>query len=136
MNWIMEWTAEPMGREDLQIHTITNTEELIQITNNQIEDVLYISEKICIPETKNIKHIYRSDFELKSKKEANELVKQKKAMFYHKDKNNDFFVYNERAGELIAFKKNDYLIFPQWYLTYDGVNYISYDDLGKEIGRF
>jgi len=100
-----------MDEENLQ--TITNTEELIKITNNQIEDVLYISEKIFIPETKNIKHLYRSDFMLKTKKEAEELVKNKKAMFYHKDKNNDFFVYNERAGELIAFKKNDYLIYPQ-----------------------
>ncbi len=124
--------AEPIEREN----TITNTEELIAITNNQIGDILYISEKIFISETKDIKHIYRSDFALKTKKEAEELVRNKKAMFYHKDKKNDFFVYNERAGELIAFKKNDYLIYPQWYFTYDGTNYVSYDDMGNETGRF
>ena len=111
-------------------------DEVITITNNQLEDILYIADDIFIPEKKNIARCYRSDFTLKSKKEAKELVKRKKAIFDYKDKKSDFFVYNERETKLLPFKKNDYLIYEHGYFTFDGNNYISYDDNGKEIGRF
>ncbi len=136
MTWQIKWVIPTTWEAVLKTNTVVSTEEIITVTNDQVGDVLYISEKIHMPETKDIKRVYRSDFELKSRKDAEELVKQKKAIFYHKDKESDFFVYNEKAGELIAFKKNDYLIYPQGYLTFDGRDYISYDDLGDEIGRF
>jgi len=108
-------------------------QELITVTNEQLDDILYIADDIFIPEKKNIGRCYRSDFELKTKDEAQKLVKDKKAVFYYKNKDSDFFVYNERAGELLPFKKNDYLIYDRGYLTFDGTNYFSYDDNGTEI---
>lgn len=122
--------------EENKGYTVSNVQELMVVTNDQLEDILFISEEVHIPEKKNIRRCYRSDFELKTKEEVKELVKQKKAILYHKEKEGDFFVYNERAGELLPFKKNDYLIYDRGYFTFDGKDYISYDDNGIEIGRF
>ncbi len=115
---------------------ITNVEELIAVTNDQLEDILYIADDVFIPEKKNIGRCYRSDFKLKTKAEAKELIRNKKARFSNKNKDTDFFVYNERTKELIPFKKNDYLIYDRGYFTFDGKDYFSYDDNGNEIWRF
>ena len=108
----------------------TNVEELVKQTNEKLNDtMMYIGA---------IGHRYRwdLDFVLKTRKEAEALVKHNKAIFYHKDKNTDFFVYNERSGDLVPFKKKDYLTFDHGYLVFVGKDYISYDDLGNEIWRF
>jgi hypothetical protein len=81
-------------------------------------------------------HCYRTDFELKDKKAAKKISKEKKILIAPKYKNADFFVYNERKEELVPFKKNDYLMYDRGYFTFDGTSYISYDDNGEEIGRF
>lgn len=114
-------------------HSFTNIGEVINVTNGEIKDTLYIAENIHIPEKKDIGRCYRPDFVLKTKEEAKILVKEKKAIFYHKEKDSDFFVYNERVGELLPFKKNDYLMYEHGYFTFDGIDYISYDDDGNEM---
>lgn len=117
-------------------YTFTNVADLIKTTNGQIEDTLYIADDIFIPKTKNIGRCYRSDFTFETKEQAEKLVQEKKAVFYNKDKESDFFVYNERAGQLLPFKKNDYRIFDHGYITFDGISYIEYDDNGNERKRF
>lgn len=117
-------------------YTFTNVADLIKTTNGQIEDTLYIADDIFIPKTKNIGRCYRSDFTFETREQAEKLVKEKKIIMYHKDKESDFFVYNERAWELLPFKKNDYRIFDHGYITFDGTNYIEYDDNGSERKRF
>lgn len=117
-------------------YTFTNVADLIKTTNGQIEDTLYIADDIFIPKTKNIGRCYRSDFTFETREQAEKLVQEKKAIFYHKEKESDFFVYNERAGELLPFKKNDYRIFDHGYITFDGTNYIEYDDNGSERKKF
>lgn len=115
---------------------IKNIQELIKMTNSQLEDTLYIADDIFLPGQKNIGRCYRSDFMLKTQKEVQELCKDKKMKIYNRNKKYDFFVYNERAKKILPFKKNDYLIYDHGYFTYDGTNYFSYDDNGNEIGRF
>lgn len=124
------------GEQGKKSYTFTNVADLIRTTNGQIEDTLYIADDIFIPKTKNIGRCYRSDFTFETKAQAEKLVQEKKAIFYHKDKESDFFVYNERAGELLPFKKNDYRIFDHGYITFDGTNYIEYDDNGSERKKF
>jgi len=122
------------------LHTTGNkvctVEKLIAKTNNQLGDALYIAEDIFIPQKKDIKRCYRTDFELKTKEEAKKIIKEKKILISPKYKDADFFVYNERKEELVPFKKNDYLMNDRGYFTYDGTSYISYDDDGREIDRF
>lgn len=120
----------------IKAYTINNVQELIRITNFQLEDILYISDNVFIPEKKAIGRCYRSEFTLKTQKEAEELYNDKKVKLYHNRERSDFFVYNERAKKMLPFKKNDYLIYEHGYFTFDGTDYFSYDDNGNEIGRF
>ncbi len=106
-------------------HHFTTLQELIILTNSELEDVLYIGEKLC---GRN----YRSDFTFKTKAEVVALSKKNKANI----KESDFFVYNERTGETVPFKKNDYMLYDRWYFSFDGKNYVSYDDNGNEVGNF
>jgi len=115
---------------------ISNVEELIAVTNNQLEDTLYIADGVIIPDKKDISRCYRSDFTLKTKEEAKKIIKDNKVTIHHKYKESDFFVYNERKEQLLPFKKNDYLIYDHGYFTFDGEHYFSYDDTGNEIGKF
>lgn len=110
--------------------SITTVDSLISLTNTQLEELMYIS---FVPEKKDARHCYRSDFTLKTQKEATALAKQHKKKTTTKS---DFFVFNERTKDILPFKKNDYLIYEHGYFTYDGKSYLSYDDNGKEIGRF
>lgn len=122
--------------ENSKAHTFTTVEELITITNEELDDTLYIADDIFIPEKKNIWRCYWTDFSLKTLKEAYDLVKKKLASMSPKYKQVDFFVYNESTHELLPFKKNDYMIYENGYFTFDGTNYISYDDMGHEVSRF
>lgn len=115
---------------------VRSLEELIALTNTQLDDALYIAEDIFLPQKEHIKHCYRTDFELKTHVEAKKIIQEKKLFLSSKYKNADFFVYNDRREELMPFKKNDYLMHDRGYFTFDGINYISYDDSGREIGRF
>ena len=110
--------------------TISTVDSLISITNTQLEEIMYIS---CVPEKKDARHCYRSDFSLKTKEEAIELSKDQKKKLWS---TSDFFVYNERTKDILPFEKNDYLMYEHGYFTYDGQHYISYDDNGQELGRF
>ncbi|MEI6672036.1 MAG: hypothetical protein WCL02_01400 [bacterium] len=115
-------------------------QELIKINNeetkDQLQDTLYIADNIFIPEKKDIKRCYRTNFTLKTQKETKRLSKEKKIVINPKYKDSDFFVYNERTNELVPFKKNDYLMYEHGYFTFDGINYLSYDDNGNEISKF
>jgi len=104
----------------------TNIQELITITNGELEDILYIGEKTS---GRN----YRSDFTFKTKAEVVALHKKNTTKISTKDKAGDFFVYNERTGEIVPFKKNDYLMYDRGYATFDGKKYLSYDDNGNEL---
>ena len=124
----MKATLAPQKASTKANNNFTNLKDI----QAKLHDALYIGAEF-VPEKKNIGRCYRSDFTLKTRKEAEALVKEDKTIFYHKDKDTDFFVYNERAGELVPFKKNDYLIYDRGYLAFDGKDYLSYDDHGKEI---
>ncbi|MEI7557604.1 MAG: hypothetical protein WCJ45_01860 [bacterium] len=115
------------------ISGINTVRELIRATNSQLEDTLYIADEVFIPAKKNIARCYRSDFTLKTKKEAEALAEEHKITISDKLTKSDFFVYNEKTGELVPFKKNDYLMYDRGYFTFDGSDYFSYDDNGKEI---
>lgn len=121
---------------DTTINHVLTVEDLVVKTNSQLDDALYIANNVFIPEKKDIRRCYRTDFQLKTKGEAEQIVKEKKILISPTYKDADFFVYNERTEELVPFKKNDYLMDDQGYFTYDGKNYISYDNNGGEIGRF
>lgn len=121
-----EKTASKELSTTSKAHHFTTVEEVIAVTNTQLEDLLYIGKK-------NSGHNYRSDFTFKTKEEAKILIKENQAIISSKDKTSDFFVYNERTKELLPFKKDDYLLYDRGYLTFDGTNYISYDDNGNEI---
>ena len=82
-------------------HCFTTVQELITLTNSELEDVLYIGNK---PRGRN----YRSDFTFKTKAE---LIATNHDKISNTCKQNDFFVYNERTGEVVPFKKNDYLLY-------------------------
>lgn len=114
----------------------TNVDEVINVTNDQLEDTFYIADDIFVPEKKNIARCYRSDFKLKTREEAQKTVNKNPVLISPKYKDTDFFVYNERTDELVPFKKNDYLIYEHGYFTFDGTDYISYDDNGHEIWKF
>ncbi|MFA7298775.1 MAG: hypothetical protein WC010_03980 [Candidatus Absconditabacterales bacterium] len=113
---------------------LTSIQEIIAQNNKHLVESMYIS---FAPKSKDIGRCYRTDFTLEIKKDAQKLVDQGKAIFYHKDKEkSDFFVYNERTGELVPFNKNDYRIHDHGYMTFDGTDYISYDDHGQEVSKF
>jgi len=120
----------------IKAYHISSVEELIAVTNDQLEDTLYIADGVIIPDKRDISRCYRSDFTLKTKQEAKKIIKDKKATIHHKYKESNFFVYNERKEQLLPFKKNDYLIYDHWYFTFDGFFYLSYDDNGNEVGKF
>ena len=103
-------------------------QELIMVTNSELEDILYIGKKI------DGRHCW-SDFTFKTKEEASTLSKNNKIKV-SKNKDSDFFVYNERTEELVPFKKNDYLMYDRGYVAFDGEKYLSYDDNGNEVGDF
>ncbi len=120
-----------------KIPSFTNVKEVITVTNDELlVDIFYKSDSTHIPKKKDIARCYRTDFTLKNKKEAKILVKENAILISPKHENVDFFVYNERTNELVPFKKNDYLMYEHEYLTFDGKNYITYDNDGNEIGRF
>ncbi len=122
---------------DAKAYNFTNVKEVISITNKEIiDDMLYIADDIFIPEKKNMARCYRSNFTLKSKDDVKKMVHKKKIVLPKKIKDADFFVYNEKTEQLLPFKKNDYLIYEHGYFTFDGKNYISYDDNGMEVWRF
>ena len=119
---------------DAKAYNFTNVKEVISITNKEIiDDMLYIADDIFIPEKKNMARCYRSNFTLKSKDDVKKMVHKKKIVLPKKIKDADFFVYNEKTEQLLPFKKNDYLIYEHGYFTFDGKNYISYDDNGMEV---
>ena len=119
-------------------HTFANVNEIITVTNNEIADDMDDTLYMHLPEKKDIGRCYRwkKDFTLKTKKEAKKIIKEKKIEISQEDAQADFFVYNEKTNQLLPFKKNDYLMYEHEYLTFDGINYISRDNEGNEIGRF
>ena len=129
----MKEIAASQNSPDTKAYNFMNVEQVIKATNPQLEEILYIAADVAIPKKNTIERCYRTDFTLKTKKEAKELIKNKHAIFSMRNKENDFFVYNEKTEELLPFKKNDYLIYEHGYFTFDGTNYISYDDNGNEI---
>ena len=125
-------------------HAFTNVGEIIDFTNDNLGDNMYIwarddvqERKSFIPEKKDIWRMYWTDFTLKTKKEAKKLMDEKPIVLSPNYKNYDFFVYNERTNELVPFKKNDFMMFDHGdgYLTFDGMSYIYYDDNGYEKSR-
>lgn len=134
---IIVWNEEV---QDTKVLHIMSVQELIKINNDetkdQLQDTLYIADNISVPEKKDIKRCYWTNFTLKTQKEAQKLVNEKKIIISPKYKDSDFFVYNERTNELVPFKKNDYLMYEHGYFTFDGIHYLSYDDNGIEISKF
>lgn len=112
---------------------IQNIEELIAMTNTQLEETMYIADDIFVPNKNNIHRCYRSDFTLKTEKEAKALLHHQKNKLSVENEKTDFFVYNERTKDVLPFKKNDYLLYEHGYFTFDGINYLSYDDNGNEL---
>jgi len=113
-------------QKKLGIHNIVNT------TYDSLSDLLYISERVHIPEKENIQRCYWTDFRLLSNQDAMKIAKkigwitiEGENMYY------DFFVYNDRKREIVPFKKNDYLMNEKEYMTYDGEKYIYIDNDGN-----
>lgn len=114
----------------LAIHTTIR--EITEMTSDDVSDLLYISETVHLPEKKDIKRCYRTDFRLLTNQEAQRICKRKEGIYIGQIyKNNQFFVYNERREELVPFKQNDYLMNEKEYMTFDGKKYIYYDNDGN-----
>ena len=111
--------------------------KIIDDTNENLHDSMYIWEHIFLQDKKSIGRCYRTDFSLKTRKEVQKLSNEKNIVLSPRYKHVDLFVYNERTDEIVPFKKNDVLMYDhgEGYLTFDGTNYIYYDDNGIEIGR-
>lgn len=131
--------AQNKEEQDTKVHAFTNVGEIIGFTNDNLGDTMYIGERDgqFIPEKKNIGRCYRTDFTLKTKKEAQKILDEKAILISPQYKNSDFFVYNERTNEMVPFKKNDFIMFDhgEWYLTFDGTSYIYYDDNGYKVNE-
>lgn len=120
----------------LSLFFIGEKEESISNAEDNGEDEDNISaEHVHVPEKNEINKYYLSNFTLKNRKEAVNLVKEKHARFAERNRAADFFVYDERARKLIPFKKNDYLMYDNGHFTFDGKNYIYYDNNGIEKRR-
>jgi len=106
-----------------------NIEELITITNSELEDIFYIGKN---------KHErnYRWDFSLKTQQEVMDLHKKNTSKISHTGKEYTVFVYNERTEEAVPFKENDCIMYDRGYVSFDGKKYYSYDDNGNEVGFF
>ena len=96
------------------------------------ENINVQRESNSIAKKKEINKYYLANFTLKSKKEAQDLVRHKNARFSGRNHNADFFVHDEKTRKLIPFKKNDYLMYDNGYITFDGKSYIFYDNNGNE----
>lgn len=112
--------------ESVTIHNIT------EVIAGKVSDLLYISEKVHMPEKKNIKRCYWTDFRLLPNKEAKKVCEEKKGITIDKEfEDHEFFVYNENKNTLLPFKKNDYLMNEKEYMTYDGEKYLYFDNDGN-----
>lgn len=127
-----------LDKELENIPIFKKIEDVVETTNAHLTDSIYIWDGAFLPDKKDIGRCYRPDFSLKTNKEVNELIKNKKGTFLSPEyENADFFVYNERTNELVPFKENDILIYGNGngYFKLIGKEYIYYDDNGIEIGR-
>jgi len=116
---------------------ITSIAQVIENTNQDTADVLYISDGVKTTEKSKIKRYYREDFVLVRQNEVKKICDDDKKLQLPKNHNNhDFFVYNERKHQIIPFKKNDYLMDKDGYLTFDGTSYFYYDNDGNELWNF
>lgn len=116
-------------------YDIHNIQDIVTTYNQQLADAFYISTTIDLPAKKDMAHCYRSgsDFSLKTREEVESLTSD---TAIEKNNNSDFFVYNERTKEIVPFQKHDCLMYDTWYFTYNGNEYVTYDDGGNEIKRF
>jgi len=123
--------------KDPDIHVVNNVSDLIKKINQDAMDVLFISDKKNLPKNWEIRHCYRTDFVLATKKDIKKICKKDKKITAPKDIQwCDFFVYNERKNIILPFKKNDYLMDKDGYTTFDGKQYFYYDNDGNELGAF
>lgn len=111
-------------REKKEVQSVVSghkdLDAIIQQVNQETSDVLYISDFVHIPNEKNIRRLYREDFTLVQKKDLQAIcTKDKNIQISEHATKSDFFVYNERKHLLIPFKKNDYLMDKDGYLTFD-----------------
>lgn len=121
--------AQQVSTNTSKAYHFKNIQELITITNGELEDILYIGKK---EEGRNC----WSDFSFKTKEETIQLNKENKMKLSKKNTQSDFFVYNERTGELVPFKTHDYLMYDRGYVYFDGRKYVSCDDNGNEVNNF
>lgn len=56
-----------------KIHDVSSIDDLIEMTNEHLKDTLFIEG--FLPDKKDIKRCYRSNFSLKTRKEAEELMR-------------------------------------------------------------
>jgi len=124
---------EKMARK-MPKNTINRIEKIIENTNQETADLLYISSKIHMPAKSEIKKCYREDFVLVPKNKIKKICADNKKIHLPQEyKNHDFFVYNQRKNQIVPFKENDYLMDKDGYLTFDGKSYIQYDNDGNEL---
>ena len=90
-------------------------QELITLTNGQLEDVLYIGERANGPK-------YRSQFTFMTKNEAVVSESLQKTRHSRKQRVNQIFVHNEKTGETVPFNKDDLLMYDRGYGWYSGAD--------------
>jgi len=112
-------------------------DQIIEKVNQEASDVLYISDKVHMPEKLKIKNCYREDFVLIPKNQVKKkCIEDQKINLIQEYQKYGFFVYNERKHQLVPFKQNDYLMDKDGYLTFDGKRYFYYDNDGNELWSF
>ncbi len=122
----------PKEGDDISWYGEITVHMIREMIHEEVKDVLYISETVHMLNKKDIGRCYWTDFRLLTNREAKKLCKNNKHLHIDdSDLHHQFFVYNEKRGELVPFRKNEYLMNEKEYMTFDGTRYIYYDNDGN-----
>ncbi len=108
--YTMSWNDNKHIQDVHEIHDITS---MMNMINEQIHDVLFISSTGANTNT----HRYWGEIAMYPK------VTQTGTY--------EFFIQNTKTQETVPFTPHDCLLLPQGYVTYDGKVYMLYDDQGN-----
>lgn len=114
-----------------QANAISDMKEFVAVANTELAEMLFISTA-----EKQADRSYRDDFKVLSKKQLQELIKDKIVNVPEAYKAYTYFVYNERKEKVLPLKKDDYLTHEHGHFTFGGKDCVSHDNNGDEIFKF
>jgi hypothetical protein len=73
----MEGISSSQESSHMAVPTFNNVEEIVAVTNENLNDSMYIGDNVFLPEKKDIGRCYRIDFVLKNTQETKRMIKAK-----------------------------------------------------------